>query len=85
MHCLTTKRIRHKILLSSVVVLGLMWVQPLLAQSNAAEKVLERMDHDGCAALESGPKSAALTIRSTAKRWKPSHLSQPVRGHSPGC
>jgi dipeptidyl aminopeptidase/acylaminoacyl peptidase len=56
MHCLTTERVRHKVLLSSVVVLGLMWVQPLLSQSNGADQILERMDHEGCVVVASGAK-----------------------------
>ena len=56
MHCLTTKRIRRKFFLSWMVVLGLMWVQPLWSQSNGADQILERMDHDGCVVVASGAK-----------------------------
>ena len=56
MHCLMTKRTRRKNLLSWVVVLGLMWVQPLLAQSNGAEQILELMDRGGCVVEQFGAK-----------------------------
>jgi dipeptidyl aminopeptidase/acylaminoacyl peptidase len=34
----------------------LILIRPLWSQSNGAEKILERMDHDGCVVVESGAK-----------------------------
>ncbi len=44
------------LLFATGVVFGPACDRPLLAQSNGAEQILERMDHDGCVVVASGAK-----------------------------
>ena len=55
MHISSARRIRCSCMVA-VVAAAFLWVQPLLAQPNVVADVLQRMDQDRCASLESGAK-----------------------------
>jgi hypothetical protein len=40
----------------AILAAAFMWAQPLLAQPNVVADVLQRMDRDRCASLQSGVK-----------------------------
>ena len=65
-------------------VLSLLWVCPLAAQPGGAEKIIERMGKDGCAALESGVKVCRADYTVEGKRVEAITFTPPGNGPFPG-